>query len=222
MTATSSQTPESRAGGAVRRPRRAPNPDERLRDADRTRQALLSAALDEFSEKGFDRARLQDIAARAGVNKQLISYYFGGKENLYREIQRGWQEHETTFVDPALSLEEVADRYLAAGLADPRAARLMAWQGLTADAHTTDLTDDSVATDLANLSRAKERGEIAAELDPAFVRTALMAIVMAPAVFPHAAVGPTGLKPGSKEFEDYYRGQLRALLRRLGADSSPR
>ncbi|MEU6192039.1 TetR family transcriptional regulator [Nocardia sp. NPDC047038] len=37
--------------------------------------------MDELSEKGFHRVDLRDIAARAEVNKQLISYHFGGKEN---------------------------------------------------------------------------------------------------------------------------------------------
>ncbi|MFQ6398016.1 TetR/AcrR family transcriptional regulator [Nocardia sp. KC 131] len=201
-----------------RRQRRSPASAERIRDAERSRQALLSAALDEFSEKGFDRTRIQDIADRAGVNKQLIAYYFGGKENLYREIQRSWQESEAIFADPALPLEEVADRYLRAGLADPRAARLMAWQGLTGGDPGT---DETAETDLANLSRAGERGEIAAELDPAFVRIALTALVMAPAVLPDAILASTGVRPGTPEFEDYYRTQLRRLTRRLAEDAGP-
>ncbi|WP_225724894.1 MULTISPECIES: TetR/AcrR family transcriptional regulator [unclassified Nocardia] len=204
--------------GTKQGPRRSPNAEERKRDAERSRQALLSAALDEFSEKGFDRARIQDIADRAGLNKQLIGYYFGGKEGLYREIQRGWRESEADFADPALPLEEVVDRYLRAGLADPRAARLTAWRGLTAADAESDLAEEA-RSDLANLRRAKERGEIAAELDPAFIRIVLTAIVMAPAVLPGTILGMTGIRPGTPEFEDYYRTQLRGLMRRI-ADGS--
>src|SRR5450759_1887534 len=62
---------------------RSPAAGERQRDAERSRQALLTAALDEFSLKGFAGARVAEIAERAGVNKQLINYYFGSKEGLY-------------------------------------------------------------------------------------------------------------------------------------------
>ena len=48
------------------------------------RNAILSAARAEFSAKGLTGARVNEIAARAGVNKQLIYYYFGSKEDLYR------------------------------------------------------------------------------------------------------------------------------------------
>jgi AcrR family transcriptional regulator len=57
-------------------------------DAERTRAALLDAALQEFSEKGFAGARVRDIAERAGVSKDLIAYHFGGKEGLYRAVQQ--------------------------------------------------------------------------------------------------------------------------------------
>ncbi|MGW4714198.1 TetR/AcrR family transcriptional regulator [Nocardia sp. NPDC004260] len=209
--------------GPGRRPRRAPSADERRRDAERSRQALLDAALDEFSAKGFDGARIQDIAARAGVNKQLIAYYFGGKENLYQEIQRHWPEAEAERADPALPLDETAARYLTAALADPRPARLVIWRGLTGGGTESDYIDDAtvIDTDLANLRRAKERGQIAPELDPAFVRMAVMSMVLAPLMLPEAALRATGKTPGSPEFEEYYRTQLRALIRRLGTAESP-
>jgi len=49
-------------------------------------ERLLEAALDVFSARGFAGGRVQEIADRAGVNAQLISYYFGGKEGLYRAL----------------------------------------------------------------------------------------------------------------------------------------
>lgn len=48
------------------------------------REAILVAARAAFSSKGLAGARVNEIAARAGVNKQLIYYYFGSKEDLYR------------------------------------------------------------------------------------------------------------------------------------------
>ncbi|MBD0694983.1 TetR family transcriptional regulator [Streptomyces sp. CBMA123] len=201
-----------------RHPRRSPTPEERQRDADRSRQALLSAALDEFATKGFAGARVQDIATNAGVNKQLINYYFGGKEGLYRELQRSWTESEAVFADPDLPLEEVAARYLRAGLADPRPARLMVWRGLTGDGSAADEVheDATLAQDLANLRRAQARGEIAADLDPGFVRLAVMGMILAPVMLPQTAREVAGLAPDDPEFERYYGEQLRRLIRHLG------
>jgi TetR/AcrR family transcriptional regulator len=56
------------------------------RDPRATRQALLEAGAALFAERGLDGASTEDIAHRAGVNKALISYHFGGKRGLYAAI----------------------------------------------------------------------------------------------------------------------------------------
>lgn len=55
------------------------------RDAAATQEALLSAATEEFARNGFAGARVDVIAASAGVNKQLVYHYYGSKEGLYRQ-----------------------------------------------------------------------------------------------------------------------------------------
>ena len=65
-----------------------PRPSKRaLRSAER-RQAIVDAALVEFSAKGFAAARLEDIATRAGVGKGTIYLYFKDKEELFQELIR--------------------------------------------------------------------------------------------------------------------------------------
>jgi AcrR family transcriptional regulator len=56
------------------------------RDPERTRAAILAAATAEFSAKGLDGARVDEIAARAGVNKRMIYHYFGDKDGLYLAV----------------------------------------------------------------------------------------------------------------------------------------
>ncbi|MBP9042811.1 MAG: helix-turn-helix transcriptional regulator, partial [Spirochaetes bacterium] len=51
-----------------------------------TEDKILNGALDEFAELGFDGARVDRIAARSGLNKAMIYYYFKSKENLYETI----------------------------------------------------------------------------------------------------------------------------------------
>jgi AcrR family transcriptional regulator len=52
------------------------------------REAILAAALDEFSSQGFAAARLEDVAKRAGVAKGTIYLYFRDKEALFQELIR--------------------------------------------------------------------------------------------------------------------------------------
>jgi AcrR family transcriptional regulator len=52
------------------------------------REAILDAALDEFSARGFAAARLDDVAKRAGVAKGTIYLHFADKESLFQELIR--------------------------------------------------------------------------------------------------------------------------------------
>jgi AcrR family transcriptional regulator len=56
------------------------------RNPEATRQALLRAGAELFSERGFDGVPIGEIADSAGVNKALISYHFRGKRGLYVAI----------------------------------------------------------------------------------------------------------------------------------------
>ncbi len=51
-----------------------------------SRKLIHAAARREFGEHGFAGARVGRIAARAGVNKQLIFYYFGSKAGLFGAV----------------------------------------------------------------------------------------------------------------------------------------
>jgi AcrR family transcriptional regulator len=52
------------------------------------RDAILDAALNEFSARGFAAARLDDVAERAGVAKGTIYLHFKDKESLFQELIR--------------------------------------------------------------------------------------------------------------------------------------
>src|SRR5215469_2892637 len=63
-------------------------PGARAAKAAARRDAILTAALDEFSAKGFASARLDDVAQRAGVAKGTIYLHFKDKEALFQELVR--------------------------------------------------------------------------------------------------------------------------------------
>jgi len=60
----------------------------RTRDAKKkeTIQRILDAAARAFAAAGFEGARIDDIANRAGVNKAMIYYHIGDKKALYSEV----------------------------------------------------------------------------------------------------------------------------------------
>jgi AcrR family transcriptional regulator len=73
------------------RARAAHAPARRRADAassDARREAILAAALDVFSRRGFATARLDDVAAKAGIAKGTLYLYFKSKEALFEELIR--------------------------------------------------------------------------------------------------------------------------------------
>lgn len=50
-----------------------------------SKDRILQAALGEFAKFGLSGARVDEIARRADINKQALYYYFGSKENLFKE-----------------------------------------------------------------------------------------------------------------------------------------
>lgn len=60
--------------------------DVRQRDAERSQAQILLAARDEFAAHGLAGARVDRIAERTGLNKRLIYYYFGSKDDLFLAV----------------------------------------------------------------------------------------------------------------------------------------
>ena len=55
-------------------------------DGQKTREAILAAAAEEFSAKGFELGSMRAICANAGANSALACRYFGSKEGLYKVV----------------------------------------------------------------------------------------------------------------------------------------
>ena len=53
--------------------------------SERTRAAILEAARALFSEQGYERATVREIAARADIDPAMVIRYFGGKDALFAE-----------------------------------------------------------------------------------------------------------------------------------------
>ena len=55
-------------------------------DAERTRGAIVGAALSLFAERGFEGVSVRDIAQKAGTTHGLIRHHFGSKEGVWRAV----------------------------------------------------------------------------------------------------------------------------------------
>src|SRR4029079_2608450 len=62
--------------------------DERVRDPESTRNAVLTAAERLFAECGFAATSMRDISNASGVSHPLIHHHFGSKEDLYRAVKQ--------------------------------------------------------------------------------------------------------------------------------------
>ena len=61
-------------------------PDTPRRSGEETRAAILAAAERHFAERGFEAARLEDIAADVGIRRAAIFYHFPDKHELYAAV----------------------------------------------------------------------------------------------------------------------------------------
>jgi TetR/AcrR family transcriptional regulator len=96
------------------RRRSAPPPD---RDLD-TESKILEAARRVFIRRGTTGARVQEIAAEAGVNQALVHYYFGSKaalaERVFFEAAGKLLQAMSVLADPTATLEQLIERFVAA------------------------------------------------------------------------------------------------------------
>jgi TetR/AcrR family transcriptional regulator len=79
-------------------------------EPEKTRAAILKAALEEFSHEGVAGARTDEIARRAGVNKALLYYYFKDKEDLYAATLDQAVAGLSARVQAALNASDLAPR----------------------------------------------------------------------------------------------------------------
>lgn len=195
------------------KPRRAPAGQERKRDADRTRERILDAALVEFGEHGYAGARIGAIARRAGVNQQLISYYFDGKEGLHRALNRRWREMSRGIGSADAPLGDVLAAFTDVGPAQRHWVRLLVWQAM---AGYREEDDGAYRRSMVDTVRQRQQaGEIDPGLDPGHLLLALFGAALAPTLLAQFAEDFTGQEADSVAFRQTYLEQLKRIVARL-------
>ncbi|ASU82058.1 TetR/AcrR family transcriptional regulator [Nocardiopsis gilva YIM 90087] len=103
------------------------------RSSDATRKSLLEAARAEFAAQGLAGARVDRIADRAGINKERIYRYFGGKDGLFDAVMAAaLQDFAEVVALPAHGgdIGEYVGRLYDHHQRHPEMVRLLLWEGL--------------------------------------------------------------------------------------------
>ncbi len=153
------------------------------RDSADTRARLLAAAREEFTDRGLEGARVDRIAARAGVNKERIYGHFGSKDRLFEAvIATTLDEHVAALGLPTGDPADYVGRIYDFHATHPELLRLMQWESLSY--HGQALPDENrravhYAEKVAALARTLDTEP---GLDPAATLLTLIGL----AAWPHA------------------------------------
>jgi AcrR family transcriptional regulator len=154
------------------------------------------------------------------VNGQLIAYYFGGKEGLYREIGRRWRSYEAQEFPEDMDFAEMIARYVRASVDPKLGGRLLAWEGLADTGEDDEEARERNARLRREVELIRERqraGELDDHFDPAALLLIGMSAANALAVYPQLARGLFGADAkASPELVEHYAGQLARLIGRPG------
>ncbi|WAP56726.1 TetR family transcriptional regulator [Streptomyces sp. S465] len=150
------------------------------RKSDATRRRLLDAATTDFAAHGIAGARVDRIAAAAGVNKAQLYAYFGDKLGLFRAVFR---LHADAVVDAvpftADDLPRYAVRLYDAAVARPELVRLATWAKMEGVATDDSVTESSVgAAKLSAIAEAQRTGRVIAAIAPPDVLALVTAMAL--------------------------------------------
>ena len=107
--------------------------ERRQRDPERTKLEILEVATQEFADRGFAGARVDEIAARTRTTKRMIYYYFGSKELLYiASLEKAYEAIRITEqsvdidnLDPVAAVRKLAELTFDRHEANPNFSRLV-------------------------------------------------------------------------------------------------
>jgi AcrR family transcriptional regulator len=177
LEAAVAETATATRSSKARRPRAAaagPSNGPRAGRRAERRQAILAAALKEFSARGFAAARLDDVAVAAGIAKGTIYLYFRDKEALFQDLIRSEMSPVVATFETALAVDlpvrAVAERAVELfvreiyGTSRKDIIRLIISEGprfpQLADFYYREVLSRIIAAVRALLARALARGEL--------------------------------------------------------------
>nr|WP_275422929.1 TetR/AcrR family transcriptional regulator [Paenibacillus mucilaginosus] len=181
---------------------------------------ILQAAREEFFEKGYTGARIESIAKRAGINKQLIYHYFKGKDQLINEtigdfmasLPAGKFTLPADPVDIAEFRLKVNQEHLLEFL------KFTAWEAIDVvpgNVNGEELRQQMLQAYNEDMKSKQDRGLVPRELDPALITLMLSSLTIYPLLYSNVTRMITGHTPDEPEFQEKWAQFLRLISERI-------
>jgi TetR/AcrR family transcriptional regulator len=162
----------------------------RSSDPARVREKILKQATDEFARIGFEGARVDRIAERCRVSKNMLYYYFKSKEGLfvavlehmYEGLRHQQKDLSVRASDPILAMEQLVQHTFHALQSNPTAIRLMNEENkhrakyIRKSERMRDLYNPLVETISFILERGRKDNIFRSALDPTIVYLTLSSL----------------------------------------------
>jgi AcrR family transcriptional regulator len=192
------------------------------------RERLLDAATKEFAAHGLAGARIESIANRAKMNKQLVYHYFGSKQGLYEavfedniaeNIGRAFPPGEDrTYSDVTmeeLQINNSRDTQLF--------HRLLMFEALSGERSIHKESERRAVYDklVDRVREAQDRGEVDPSFDPAMFYLAMLSMQLMPAMLPNVVQLATGQDSRSEEFLQAWGELIAQFVARFAPAPTP-
>jgi len=209
----------------------ATRPVRRRSSGQQTRAEILAAAERHFAERGFEAARLEDIASEVGIRRAAIFYYFSDKHELYAavldDVFGGAMVALTSHGSPAERLEASLTGWIDYVARRPSVARLILREAASAQPDVVSPFVRAGSTPVAWLRAMIDEGVASGELKPLTDPHRFISLMGATTVFHFAAMPWLTLDvpfdPSSQaELEKHKREILLVARTMLGIESPPR
>jgi len=198
---------------------------KKVRDSEKTREAILEAASHEFAEKGFHGTNLSIIARRAKLSKQLLNYHFPSKEALLSEVHAkkfrpSMQWQDTVAEDPS----ELIVRNFQRRAQEPEYIRYLTWEA--ASWRTRKLPRENVRRARvkgygAAVRRLQKNGLISKDLDPQLLHLAILCLSTYPLAFSQMTEMVTGTTGDNPDFQKRWSSFMALVGAKLMSKDSP-
>lgn len=192
-----------------------------IRNLTRTHDRILKAALAEFAAHGLAGTRCDDIARRARVNKRMLFYCFGSKEELYREILRRKFSHRAALYESVpRDVGRAILHWYEAFSSDLEWVRLLEWEALGNSQGELESEQERrlyLKRTLDGLRRAQRDGLVPKNLDLVQLQISIIALTAFPLAFPQMTRLVSGLAPTDRRFQRKRLQFLRWLGDRLSS-----
>lgn len=199
-------------------------PTTPARDAERTRQSILDAATQLFSQQGYAATGLQQVADAAGVARATPSYFFGSKEGLWKAVLEAQNLLVSGVVPQALALsgrnasrEDILSALVEVALdfhlQYPHFLRLRQWSELQENHLNHDVADHPqvIKAAMQGLQLVVKGTALEGE-DVRHLVMSVMTACYAPFIFGNTLGAGLGFDVTTPEFQTQWRAHLKRLL----------